>query len=391
MSERLDESIFGGGDVADERGHYRRTQPRRGGGGLGRFAKRWLTLLVAIGILVVGAVAAKAFVEPIWTKITTSGDVDFPGPGEGEVRIVIKTGEDGEVIASTLKSTGVIKTRTAYLDVARANESQAAKIQPGTYTMRKGMTAKDAFTLLANPANREAKRVTVREGLWASEVYPILSKATGVPLAEYTKAAANPKALGLPAAAKGKVEGWLFPSSYEFPDKATATVQLRTMVAKAVAEMRRAGVKEADWERTMTLASIVEAEARLDVDRPKVARVFLNRIANTGQAPTYGLFQSDASLAYGLKKRVINLTQSELADQRNPYNLRFKPGLPPTPISNPGAKSIEAVAKPATGTWLFFVATNPDTGETKYATTVTEHEANVAEFQAWCRENADKC
>jgi UPF0755 protein len=141
----------------------------------------------------------------------------------------------------------------------------------------------------------------------------------------------------------------------------------------------------------MALASIVEAEARLDVDRPKIARVFLNRLANTGKAPTYGLFQSDASLAYGLRKRVINLTQSELADRANPYNLRFKPGLPPTPISNPGAKSIEAVAKPATGTWLFFVATNPDTGETKYATTVAEHQANVAEFQAWCRENADKC
>ena len=104
------------------------------------------------------------------------------------------------------------------------------------------------------------------------------------------------------------------------------------------ATLKKAGVPEAQWEQTMTLASLVEAEAKLDVDRPKVARVFLNRIANTGKAPTYGLFQSDASLAYGLKKRVINLTQSELQDQTNPYNLRYKPGPPPTPISNPGAK-----------------------------------------------------
>jgi UPF0755 protein len=389
MSERLDESIFGGGDVADERGRYHRTErPRRRRGGV---ARRWLALLVALAIFVGGAYLAKQFVEPIWNRITTSGDIDFPGPGEGEVKIVIKKGEDGEVIATTLKSAGVVKTRTAYLDVVRANPQKAAAIQAGTYTMKKGMTAKDAFSFIVDPANRVGSGITVREGLWASEIYPILSKATGVPLAEYQKAAADPKALGLPAAANGKVEGWLFPSTYEFPDKASATVQLRTMVAKAVAEMKKSGVPQADWERTMALASIVEAEARLDVDRPKIARVFLNRIANTGKAPTYGLFQSDASLAYGLKKRVINLTQSELADRTNPYNLRFKPGLPPTPISNPGAKSIEAVAKPATGTWLFFVATNPDTGETKYATTVAEHEANVAEFQAWCRENADKC
>lgn len=389
MTERLDESIFGGGDVADERGHYRRTRPkppRRGG-----FARRWIAIFIALGIFVGGAYLAKQFIDPIWTKITTSGDIDFPGPGEGEVAVVIKAGEDGEAIATTLKSTGVVKTRTAYLDVARANEKQAAAIQPGTYNLRKGMTAKDAFTFIADPANREAKRVTVREGLWASEVYPILSKETGVPVAEYVKAAANPKALGLPAAAGGKVEGWLFPSTYEFPDKATATVQLKTMVAKAVAEMKKSGVPEAQWERTMILASIVEAEAKLDVDRPKVARVFLNRIDNTGKAPTYGLFQSDASLAYGLKKRVINLTKSELEDQSNPYNLRYKPGLPPSPISNPGAKSIQAVAKPADGPWLFFVATNPDTGETKYATTVAEHEVNVAEFDAWCQANADRC
>ncbi len=390
MSERLDESIFGGGDVADERGHYRRTQRKRGGGGLGRFARRWLTLLVAVGILVTGGYLAKQFIDPIWTRLTTSGD-DFPGPGDGAVKVVIKAGQDGEAIATTLKTAGVIKTRTAYLDVVRANDTQAAKIQPGTYTLKKGMTAKDAFTFIVDPANRFAPRVTVREGLWAAEIYPLLSKATGVPVAEYTKAAANARALGLPAAAKGKVEGWLFPSTYEFPDKASATVQLRTMVAKAVAEMKKAGVKEADWERTMTLASIVEAEARLDVDRPKIARVFLNRMANTGRAPTYGLFQSDASLAYGLKKRVINLTQSDLEDQSNPYNLRFKPGPPPTPISNPGGKSIEAVAKPAAGPWLFFVATNPDTGQTKYATTTEEHARNVAEFQAWCQANADKC
>lgn len=388
MSERLDESIFAGGEVADERGRYHGTRRRRSRGGA---LRRWIALVVALGIFVGGAYLAKSFIQPIWTKITASDDIDFPGPGEGEVKVVIKQGEDGEVIASTLKSAGVVKTRTAYLDIARANAEKAAAIQAGTYTMRKGMTAKDAFAFIVDPANRVGSGITIREGLWAQEIYPILSKATGVPVKEYEKAAKNAKALGLPAAAKGKVEGWLFPSTYEFPEKASATVQLKTMVSKAVAEMKKSGVPEADWERTMTLASIVEAEAKFDVDRPKVARVFLNRIANTGKSPTYGLFQSDASLAYGLKKRVINLTKSELDDQSNPYNLRFKPGLPPTPISNPGAKSIEAVAKPAKGPWLFFVATNPDTGETKYATTVEEHAVNVAEFEAWCRANADKC
>jgi UPF0755 protein len=387
MSERLDESIFGGGDVADERGRYHRTQQRRRR--RGGIARRWVALLVALGIFVGGAYLAKQFVEPIWARISSGGEIDFPGPGEGAVKVVIKGGQDGEVIASTLKSAGVIKTRTAFLDVVRANPQKAAAIQAGTYTMKKGMAAKDAFTFLLNPANRVGAGITVREGLWASEIYPILSKATGVPLAEYQKAAANPKALGLPAAAKGKVEGWLFPATYEFPDKATATVQLRTMIAKAVAEMKRSGVAEADWEKTMIVASIVEAEANQKADLAKVARVIDNRVANQGP-PNFGLLQFDSTVSYGVKRRSITTTDKERGDT-NPWNTYVHKGLPIGPISNPGATSIQAAAHPATGTWLFFVAVNPETGETRFANTLAEHQQNVALFQAWCQDHPGKC
>ena len=86
-------------------------------------------------------------------------------------------------------------------------------------------------------------------------------------------------------------------------------------------------------------------------------------------------------------------SEAELNDASNPYNTRLIPGLPPGPISNPGAASIKAAANPADGPWFFFVAVNPETGETKFAATQAEHDQYVAEFQAWCNapENKGKC
>jgi UPF0755 protein len=140
----------------------------------------------------------------------------------------------------------------------------------------------------------------------------------------------------------------------------------------------------------LTLASLVEAEAKLDVDRPKIARVFLNRVETAG-APAYGLIQSDAAVSYGAKRRALFPTKAELDDASNPYNTRIHPGLPPGPISNPGAASIDAAANPADGPWFFFVAVNPITGETKYGTTLAEHNANVAELNAYCKAKPQDC
>ena len=386
MSERLDESIFGGGDVADERGHYHRTGPRRRRGS----ARRWLTLLVALGIFAGGAYAAKGTIEPIWAKITNGGETDYPGPGTGEVQVVIKAGQDGEAIATTLKAAGVVRTRTAYLDVARANDKQAAAIQPGTYTMRKEMAAKDAFAFIADPANRVAQRVTVREGLWVSEIYPILSRATGVPLAQYTRAARTPAALGLPAQAKGNLEGWLFPSTYEFAPKSTAAQQLAQMVKLTKSELAKAQVSADRYQHILTVASIVEGEARASADLGRVARVIENRLADpTG--PTVGFLQMDSTVNYAIRKRGI-LTRPDFERAKaSPYDTYAAKGLPPGPIGAPGARAIAAAARPTPGPWLYFVTVNLDTGQTKFATTQPEHDALVAELNAWCSANQGKC
>ena len=161
------------------------------------------------------------------------------------------------------------------------------------------------------------------------------------------------------------------------------------MVALTKKTLEDTGVAEDDWQETLIIASIVEGEVSGDADRGKVARVVLNRLEPG--PPSYGLLQMDSTVHYAEQQRGKAGTTDEQRASDSPYNTYVQPGLPPGPIGNPGAASIEAAADPAEGDWYFFVTVDPDTGETKFATTLDEHNQNVQEFQAWCAENADKC
>lgn len=365
--------------------HAKRKPPKKG--------RRLLVLLLAI-VLVGGAgYGAYSVLGPVVGGLvgdSSETDVDFPGPGEGEVDVSITAGATGEDIATILRDAGVTKTRTAYLDAAAADPTNAAKIQPGTYVLLKGMTGLDAFGVLTNPANRVTDRVTVREGLWVSETFKRLSDETGVPLKDYQAAAKKPAALGLPSEAKGNLEGWLFPASYEFSKDTSAVEQLTEMIAQAKKTLTDSGVEEKNWQRTLTIASIVEGEARGDADRGKVARVVENRLDDPS-GPTAGFLQMDSTVNFALQKRG-NLTKTEYDSAKSDrYDTYAFPGLPPGPIGSPGAAAIKAAADPTPGKWFFFVTVNLDTGETLFAETFAEQQRNQQKLDAWCAANDGKC
>ncbi|MGL5912494.1 MAG: endolytic transglycosylase MltG, partial [Phycicoccus sp.] len=217
--QNIAESIFGEEErtraqvVRSRREIHQRRRRRRG-------PRRFSVLLVVTLLVAGGGYFAWSAVVPAVSGLVGGGspdeEVDFAGPGSGAVDVVVKPGETGEEIATTLRDAGVTKTRTAYLQAATADPEAAAAIQAGTYAMLRGMTGSDAFQALTDPANRTASGTVVREGLWASEIFAVLSKASGTPVAEYEAAAKDGAAIGLPAEAEGSVEGWLFPSSYEF-------------------------------------------------------------------------------------------------------------------------------------------------------------------------------
>ena len=346
-----------------------------------RRSRRFLVLTLSALLVGGGALAATQYLKPMVAGLTASDD--WTGTGTGSVTIEVHEGDSGRNIGATLQQAGVVKTASAFADLAESSP-QAASIQPGSYALRLHMSAQAALDLLLDAKNRTVPHVTLREGLWKSEVFAALSKATGVPVADYVAAAKDPELLGLPAAAKGNVEGYLFPATYEFAAKATATEQLRTMVTKSVAELQSLGVQPAQMERTVIIASIVEAEGMRDADRPKIARVIENRLARKMK------LQMDSTVSYGVQHRAITTTNAERA-ANNPYNTYRVPGLPAGPISNPGAAAIQAAAHPTPGPWLYFVAVNPQTGETRFATDAASHQANVKLFQKWCSANPGKC
>ena len=385
------ETIFGGEDDAADEPTRRRSDVRgRRGRPPRRGNRRWLVLLLAL-VLVGGACyAAFSVLAPMVSGLfSQSTGEDYAGPGEGSVDIVVKAGETGEDIATTLRDAGVVKTRTAYLEASAGDPKRAAAIQPGTYALLKGMRAQDAFETITDPANRVVQRTTIREGLWKAETFAALSKSTGVPVEDYEKAAKDTEAIGLPKEADGDVEGWLFPSTYEFEDKATAAQQLKAMVAQTVEVLKETGIPRDEWQRTLTIASIVEGEVNGDADRAKVARVILNRLDDG--PPNYGLLQMDSTVHFVAQERGKAGTTDAQRASDSPYNTYRVQGLPPGPIGNPGAASIEAAAAPAKGDWHFFVTVDPSTGETKFAETQAEHDRNVQEFQAWCSANPGKC
>ena len=346
-----------------------------------RRGRRGLVLLVVLALLGGAGYLGYTVLKPLLAGSSN----DYPGPGTDSVAFVVKDGDTGRVMASNLEKAGVIKTAKVFVDAFTA-EPKSAAIQPGEYTLKKEMKAADVLAILVDPKNRQAPKVTIREGLWAQEIYLVLSKATGKPVSDYEAAAKDAVALGLPTSAKGNLEGYLFPATYEFSSKNSAAEQLRTMVAKTVSEMTKLGISPEQAPRILTIASIIEAEASRAEDRPKVARVVLNRLALPMR------LQLDSTVSYGVKHRAITTTDAERAD-KNPWNTYVNDGLPSGPISNPGISSLTAALNPVAGPWLYFVATNPAYGETKFATTQAEHDRNVAEFQAWCQkpENAGKC
>ena len=346
--------------------------------------------IILVSILVVVLAGGTAGVFAAWGAIAPivarfSGDeapADFTGSGNGEeVDFAIVDGQVGSDIAANLADSGVTKSYEAAYAILLTDETLT--FQPGTYALQREMSAQAAIDALQDDANRIVNRLVIPEGTAAVDIYSLLSEATDIPLEQITAAAADVASFGLPAEATS-LEGYLFPATYDLDPDLDAHGYLQLMVDTQVARLTALGVQPADYQRVITLASIVQREAGLAADYPKVSRVFLNRL-DDGM-----LLQSDATVAYGTgNTHRVTTTDEERGDASNPYNTYMNEGLPVGPISNPGDLALDAAVKPADGTWRYFVTVNLDSGETTFSTTFAEHEVAVAQWQAWMREHPE--
>lgn len=346
--------------------HWRRRRRRRSA----------FTLVLTIALLA-GAIAAAWFgLRPLLSS--AAGPDDYAGPGTGQVSVVIDPGDTGGTIGRELEAAGVVLSAKRFIQEAKA-DPRAQTIQPGTYVMKKEMSVAGALEVLVDPQNRVVTRVTVIEGMRVAQVAALLVDK-GFDAAAVEAAIADPAAIGLPEQAGGRPEGWLHPATYEFEPGTSPAAALSVMVTRTEQELTDAGVPPADQQRVLTEASIIQAEAGLIEDYPKVARVIANRLA-AGRP-----LQMDSTVSYATQTFNENTTAAQRA-VRSPFNTYLVKGLPPGAINNPGRAAIDAALNPADGAWLFFVTVNLDTGLTKFAVTEAEHQRNVAEYQAWARAN----
>ena len=384
-------SIFGDGppdDPAQERADVAAAAPTRVDGRRRservrvRGTRRLIVLLGTL-VLVAGAGGVAVVVVLSWLSGITASN-DYTGNGTGRASVIVHAGDTSRTIADALEKARVVKTAKAFSNAA-ADDSRSGSIQPGTYALRTDMSAVAALAMLLDPVNRSVPRVTIREGLWTSEVIAKLAASTGQPLADYQAALKDPAMLGLPAAARGGAEGYLFPATYDFDTKDTAAEQLNTMVAKTLEELDKLGVTDEKMQRMLTIASVVEAEAKAKTDRPKVARVIENRLAKPMR------LQMDSTVHFISQRRGTAGTTEAERLSKNPYNTYLRTGLPPGPINSPGLDAMAAAVTPTRGSWMYFVAVNPETGATKFAVNAAGHAANVRVFQKWCSDHPGKC
>ncbi|MQA34175.1 endolytic transglycosylase MltG [Modestobacter roseus] len=367
--------LGGGGSGGGGRG--RRGGSSRGGGapsGRRRPVTIVLSLLV-LGGLVAGIVFGG---QALWRTLNPASE-DYTGAGTGAVEVRVNQGDSLRAIAGALESAGVIASTGPFLEAAEA-DSSATGIQPGVYAMREQMSGAAALDLMLHPETRMVTKVTLREGLTVTQTLAQLAEATGIPLAEWEAAAADPAALGLPAYAGGMLEGFLFPATYDVTPDDTPTSVLSAMITRADQVLTQLNVPAERRLEVVTKASLVQAEAGNVTDMGMVARVLENRLAD-GMA-----LQLDTTVNYANGKSGITTTAEDRANP-SPYNTYANPGLPPGAISNPGEDAIAAVLNPTPGDWRYFVVVDPDTGETRFAVTGQEHQQNVLLFQQWLRDN----
>ncbi|WP_375384360.1 endolytic transglycosylase MltG [uncultured Microbacterium sp.] len=308
------------------------------------------------------------------------------GEATGEALVTIAAGDTGSPISQTLYDAGVTKTPTAFYDYL-ISTAQNPPFVPGVFRLQKQMTSEAALAALLNPANKVERSAQLREGLTVQQSLPLLADGTGIPLADFEAAVATPSTYGVSA---DSLEGWLFPATYSFAPDDTATQIIQTLVDRTVQSLDAAAVPTGDRQRILTIASIIQREARFTQDFYKVSRVIQNRLDPSNQE-TYGLLQMDSTAQYGygeMHDGTVSSSAEALADD-NPWNTYVHTSLPVGPIANPGDTAIDAAMHPADGPWLYFVTVNLDTGETVFTTNIADHEQAVAQWQAWCTANPD--
>ena len=314
-----------------------------------------LTLASVIGLVVLFFVAE-------WMVIPISWRADAES-----VHVTIENGDSMTRIVQRLKEAKVIEDGAALLILAKLS-GKDREIQAGRYSFEKGTTLYSIFSKLTR-GDVTLREVTIPEGLTIRQIAGILNRQIEIDSLEFVRLATDSrfvKGLGIPAL---NLEGYLFPDTYRLSWGTTPEKVARVMVEQFKKTFtdsltRRAGEIDFSLADVVTLASMIEAEARDGNERDLISAVYHNRLRR-GM-----LLQCDPTVIYALPELDRPLLLKDL-EVDSPYNTYKYPGLPPGPICNPGKASILAALYPADVNYLYFVATGK--GSHIFSTSLTQH------------------
>lgn len=318
-------------------------RPRRG---------RLVALLAAFLILVTALVVAGSY----YGRCRGAA-----GPRD-PVEVSIPEGASGGEVLTLLKDAGVIRCDGFVGGLLLRGTGRADQIRAGAHELTTNMTIEDAAKVLsAPPPEAPTVDITIPEGYRLTQIAERAERDLGIPRARFLADAQSGDHALPPYLPRGTptVEGFLFPKTYEFIEgEATADALIERMLAQFADEVD--GLPWANAERlgvtpyeAVVIASMIEREARVPGDRPKIAGVIYNRLA---EGMTLGI---DATLLYDDPTPDGQLSASDL-EYDSPYNTRIHAGLPPTPIASPGLPSLRAALSPADVPYLYYVLCGAD-------------------------------
>ncbi len=302
-----------------------------------------------------------------------------PGQPEAKEPVIfqVKEGETGSSIAEQLEQEKIITSALA-LRVLMKFKRGGSDFKVGFFQVDPSLPAVKVYEqlLTGDPLTRKA---TVPEGYILEQIATSLEDQ-GIAPAEEIYAAATADGRQYGEIFPKNLEGYLFPSTYEFPWDANGEDVVRIMTHQFAA------IVEPLWEKhskntplnlneTIILASMIEREAQVDSERPVIAGVYLNRIKKGMK------LQCDATVQFALGKPKKVLLYSDL-EVRSPYNTYMHAGLPPGPIACPGEAAINAAMNPRQSDYLFYVRNDvKNDGSHIFTKTYAEHQRAIAKYQ----------
>jgi UPF0755 protein len=295
---------------------------------------------------------------------------------DGTARVVIPPGATMRQAAESLAQQGVIRVPSLFAWYASFTDRDRS-IKPGTYLVNRRNSWNEVIDALVE-GRGQVHVVTIPEGWDVRTMVPAIAEVMEVEPESLTAAMQDSSLLRRVGSATDNLEGYLFPETYLMPDGADA----RTIVRMLVTEFERRWMPE--WNdrlielgmtrnQVITLASIIEREARVAAERPVISAVYHNRLERGMR------LQADPTIQFALGRRAGRVLYRDL-EINSPYNTYRRTGLPPGPIASPGAASIEAALYPDDVPWLYFVA-HPD-GHHLFRATLREHNEAVRRMRA---------